>query len=180
MKNLIAIGVFFLTVSSFAQNGPKWSTPVMDIPYGTELDSSVSLKIDKGFLFADLIKDSNDTRIFFHKDIQSLSKVRIVNNQTNELIAKGRGSYFFGSARFEFADGETIKIQRKKNPNGYEIIGPYGVLFKVENQGIGYAKTYSDQELLIQAFYVFDRIKETQTPTEEYNQFYSYPYTSRY
>lgn len=177
MKNLLLLAVFLFSVATFAQSSSPWSTPVLDIPYQSEGDLPVSLKIDKGFLYADLTQSTEEMRIFYNKDIQNIHQVRIVDS-SNELIARGRGSYLFGTARFVFADGDVMKVKRKKHPNGYEIIGPYGVLFKVENQGIGYAKTYNEKDFLLQAYYVFDRIKSTHTPTEEYYQFYPNPYTS--
>lgn len=77
-------------------------------------------------------------------------------------------------------DGEVLKLRKKKNPIGYEVIGPYGVLFKVENHGISPVNTVSDKDFLTQAFFVFDRIRHTQSPpadevmiiytTNSYNQ----------
>ncbi len=178
MRFLFAIAALLLTSSAYSQSNPKWSTPVHQVNYGDETGQATSLNIDQGYRFADLISESDEVRFFYNKDAQSVHNARIVDKRTNEVIARGKGSYFFGTARFEFTDGETLKLKRKRNTNGYEIIGPYGVLFSVENQGIGYAKTYGEKDFLLQAFYVFDRVKETQSPSEEYYQFFSYPYTS--
>ncbi|UZD22455.1 hypothetical protein PBT90_03305 [Algoriphagus halophytocola] len=180
MKNLLTITVFLISMGSYAQSSSGWSTPVLEIPYQSESESPVSLKIDKGFMYADFTHSAEKVRIFYNKDIQNIHQVRIVDSQSNELIARGRGSYFFGTARFVFADGEVMKVKRKKNPNGYDIIGPYGTLFKVENQGISPTKTYNEKDLILQAYYVFDRIKTTQTPTEEIYQNFSSLNTSTY
>lgn len=178
MKYFFAIAALFLASSAFAQTNPTWSTPVHQLKYGNEEGQLTSLKIDQGYRFADLKNESTDLRFFYNKDKQSIHNARIVDKKTNGDLARGKGSFFFGTARFEFKDGETIKLKRKRNANGYEIIGPYGVLFTVENQGISYAKTYGEKDFLLQAFYVFDRIKETQSPSEEYYQVYTSSYYS--
>ncbi|TXE12176.1 hypothetical protein [Algoriphagus aquimarinus] len=178
MRFLFAIVALLLTSSAYSQSNPTWSTPAHQIKYGDEAGKQTNLNIDQGYRFADLKSESTELRFFYNKDAQSIHNARIVDKQTNEEIARGKGSYFFGTARFEFKDGETIKLKRKRNANGYEIIGPYGVLFNVKNQGIGYAKTYGEKDFLLQAFYVFDRVKETLSPSDEYYQVYTTSYYS--
>lgn len=89
---------------------------------------------------------------------------RIVDQESKLQVARGRGSYFWGNGRFEFIDGDIFKVKIKRNKMGYEVIGPYGPLFIVENHGIKPVKTFNEKDFLAQAFYVFARIKSTQTP----------------
>ena len=178
MRFLFAIAALLVTSSAYSQSNSAWNTPALQIKYGDDSGSQTRLNIDQGFRFADLESESSDIRFFYNKDKQSLHNARIVDKQSNEEMARGKGSYFFGTARFEFSDGETIKLKRKRNANGYEIIGPYGVLFNVQNQGIASAKTFGDKDFLLQAFYVFDRVKETQSPSDEYYQVYTTSYYS--
>ena len=178
MKYFFAIAAFCLASSGFSQSNSTWNTPVHQLTYGDDKEPQTNLMIDQGYRFADLKREATELRFFYNKDAQSIHNARIVDKKTNETLARGKGSFFFGTARFEFKDGETIRLKKKRNANGYEIIGPYGILFSVENQGIGYAKTYGEKDFLLQAFYVFDRVKETQSPSDEYYQVYTSAYYS--
>lgn len=70
-----------------------------------------------------------------------------------------------------------MDLMRNRGANGYEIIGPYGAVFKVENQKIEPTITYTERDLLTQAFFVFDRIRSTQSPPAEIILLYN-PYLS--
>jgi hypothetical protein len=64
----------------------------------------------------------------------------------------------------EFIDGENLELKIRINRNGYTIIGPCGPLFLVENQKIKSPQTYTEKDMLAQAFFVFDRVRTTREP----------------
>lgn len=121
------------------------------------------MKVDPGFNYADLSHEERNYRILTY-GTNKIKYARIIDQDSKLQIARGRGSYFWGNARFEFVDGDVFKLKMKRNRTGYEIIGPYGSLFVVENFGISPVKTLNDKDFLIQSLYVFDRIKSTQKP----------------
>lgn len=83
------------------------------------------------------------------------------------MVARGRGSFFWRTGKFTFDNGEEIKVVRKDNANGYEILGPFGMLFKVENHGVTPVKIYNEMDFLAHAFFLFDRIRHIETPPAE-------------
>ncbi|ERM84225.1 hypothetical protein P872_15700 [Rhodonellum psychrophilum GCM71 = DSM 17998] len=169
MKSILPL-VFFLFAVVFntnAQINAVWSIPKQELIFGDKQAEMAKMWIDPGFRFADIEFQDKSFRVFFHRNKPILKKARIVDNETQMEVARGRGDFFWGSARFIFETGENIKVLRKRNPNGYEIIGPYGTLFKVENHGISPVKIFNEKDFLAQAFFIFDRIKDTQTPPAE-------------
>lgn len=159
------IFMFLFTSQAFSQTDSKWKVPLLEVAY--EGENEVKMKIDPGFRFAELENGDKTYRLFFHKNRPVLPFARIVDQETGKEIARGRGSYFFGNARFEFSDGREVKIKKIRNPNGYEIIGPYGPLFVVENHAVSQSMTYQESDFLTQAHFLFSRIKETQSPPAE-------------
>lgn len=113
------------------------------------------LNIDPSFRFADLRQDDRVFRLFYDNNNAIIKRARIVDQHSNLMVARGRGSYFWGTARFEFIGGEVFKVKLDRNRNGYEIIGPNGPLFKVENFGISPVKTLNERDFLAQAFFLF-------------------------
>jgi len=100
-------------------------------------------------------------------DKQNFNQIRIINAKTKEEIARSKGGWGLGNAHLLFEDGLNYVMKREKNPNGYTIVGPYGPVFKVESQKIEATNIITKEDLLIQAFFVFDRIRTTQRfPTE--------------
>lgn len=165
-----------------AQPSPssQWKTPMLEVNFVSDTGDNAQMEIDKGFQYADLDYNGRQFHLFFHRGIDLIKKARITEPKTDLLIARGKGSYFWGTARFQFVDGETYKVKKKRNANGYEIIGPNGLLFKVQDYAIVPVKPLTEKDLLAQAFYVFEQIKITQgTPpdVEIYNT-YNYPSTS--
>ncbi len=173
MKNLLLIGAFLLTSGLFAQTNAQWKTPMYQVNFESEEGPDATMEIDKGYLYADLEYEGREYHLFFHQDIEKIRKARIIDNKTKLQIARGKGSDFWGNARFEFVDGEGFKIKRKRIANGYEIIGPYGTIFKVENHAISPVLPFNEKDLLAQAFYVFERIKSTQSPPSDVLIMYS-------
>ncbi len=168
MKTTLAF-VFLLVAAQFsnAQSHAEWSIPKQEIVFGDAQGEVAKMWIDPGFRFADIEFKESSYRIFYHRNNAIFKNARIVENESQNVVAKGRGGFFWRSGRFIFDGGDEIKILRKRNPNGYEIIGPYGPLFKVENHGVSPVKIFNEKDFLAQAFFLFDRIKETQTPPAE-------------
>ncbi|GAA0878237.1 hypothetical protein GCM10009119_12050 [Algoriphagus jejuensis] len=151
-----------------------------EVTFSSDGETQAKMEIDQGYRFADLELEERSFHLFFNRDNASLKNARIVEPQSKLQIARGKGSYFWGNARFEFVGGEVYKIKRKKNVNGYEIIGPYGTLFKIENHAMTKVSTYNEHDFLAQAFFVFERIKVTQSRPSDviiYTSNY-YPVTS--
>lgn len=150
-----------------AQEKSSWTSPMHEVKFVSGDSDDALMSIDPGFQYADLQQENRHFRLFFHKDNAIIKNARIVDQQSKLVVAKGRGSYFWGSARFEFVDGEEFRVKRKRNPNGYEIIGPYGPLFTVENFGISPVNTLNEKDFLAQAFFVFEQIRTTQKPPSD-------------
>jgi hypothetical protein len=171
---LLSLTLFGLHNSILAQDTPGWSVPVHDVKYLDEQGRATNRKIDRGFQYADLYQKDQVVRFFFNKNRANISQARIVNQDKNELIGRGKGSFFFGSAKIVFADGTVYKLRRSRNPNGYDILGPNGLLFKVENLGIASVSPITEKDFLMQTFFVFDRIRATQLPPADITHIY-YP-----
>jgi len=167
-KNAI---LFFFSFLSFglvqAQEKAGWNTPMQKIQFVADENEQATMSVDRGYKFADLEYKGRNYRMFFNRDQASFKKARIVDQDSKLQIARGKGNINMGSGRLEFIDGEVLNLKRKNNPNGYEVIGPYGKVFEVENQGINPVKTLSEKDFLAQAFFVFDRIKSTQSPPSD-------------
>ncbi len=167
-KTTLFFFVFFFIIGWVnGQEKQGWNTPMQKIQFTADEKEQATMSVDRGFKFADLEYKGRNYRIFFNRDQASFKKARIVDQDSKLEIARGKGNINGGSGRFEFIDGEVLKLKRKNNPNGYEVIGPYGILFEVENQGISPVKTLSEKDFLAQAFFVFDRIKSTQSPPSD-------------
>lgn len=169
MKSSLLFSILFIGFQAilFAQKSPSWSVPHYEVKYSDDKGEVASLKIDQGFQYADLDQDGKPIHIFFKRNQPLVKHARIVNQSSGEQIARGKGGFFLNNARMEFADGTIINLRKKRNPNGYEIIGPYGTLFKVENFGIVSVSTLTQKDFLTQAFFVFNQIRATQKPPIE-------------
>ena len=179
MKNsLLFIPLLFASFGmANAQNVGQWNTPMYEVSFKSDSGEEAKMEIDKGYRYADLDFDGRKFHLFFNHDDKRIKMARIMEPKTNLQVARGRGSYFWGNARFEFVDGEVYKVKKKNHANGYEIIGPYGTLFKVENHAITPVKPINEKDFLTQAFYVFERIKVTQSNPSDVMIFYSSYYT---
>lgn len=164
--------IFIYSGFATAQSAPEWKAPMYQVSFISNTGEEAKMEIDKGYRYADLDYDGRTFHLFFNKNINGINKARIIDAKTNLQMARGKGSYFWGNARFEFIDGTTYKVIKKNNANGYEIIGPYGTLFKVENHAISAVKPINEKDFLTQAFYVFERIKITQSNPSDVMIFY--------
>lgn len=171
-NNLLTFTVLLMSFGITSAQNAEWKAPMHQVKFTSDSEEEVKMEIDKGYRYADLDFEGRKFHLFFNRDITNIKKARIVEPKTNLQIARGKGSYFWGNARFEFVDGEVYKLKRKNNANGYEIIGPFGTLFKVENHAIIPVETINEKDFLAQAFYVFYRIKETQSAPEDINMFF--------
>lgn len=175
MKNILLIlPLFFLSLGLVtAQSAAEWKAPMYQVNFESDTGVEAKMEIDKAYQYADLDYDDRAFHLFFHNDVTNIKKARIIEPKTNLQVARGKGSYFWGNARFEFVDGEVYKVKKKNKANGYEIIGPYGTLFNVENHAISPVETLNEKDFLTQAFYVFERIKVTQRTPANVMVFYS-------
>ncbi|MBN7811271.1 hypothetical protein J0A68_09900 [Algoriphagus sp. H41] len=166
MKKLALLSLILLGLAPAlsAQTKADWTLPLHEIEFLDEQGEKAKLKVDPGFDYADLEKNGDKIRFFFNRNNTNFRQARIVDNESSELIARGKGGFFFGGAKMVFADGTVVNLKKEKNPNGYQVIGPHGSIFKVENQGISPVSTLSQAEFLTQTFFVFDRIRATQEP----------------
>jgi hypothetical protein len=161
-----AISFFFILGAASAQSEEGWTIPMQEIIFKNHQGEPTRMRIDPGLRYADIIYQDKSYRLFYHKNAVDFNRARIFNNETQEEIGRGKGA-FLGLDRFIFENGEVIKLKRKRSPNGYVIIGPYGVLFEVQNHGIKPIKTFEETDFLVQAFFIFDRIKKTRKPPSE-------------
>lgn len=159
--------ILTLAVAAKAQETSGWTPPMQEVKFISPDSEDVMMSVDPGFQYADLQKEDRLFRLFFHKNNAIIKNARIIDQNSKLVVARGKGSYFWGSARFEFVDGEEFPVKRKRNPNGYEIIGLYGPLFTVENFGISPVKTLNEKDFLAQAFFVFEQIKTSQKPPSD-------------
>jgi hypothetical protein len=164
MKN---ITLLFLCILGFisVSNGQTeigWKPNLNEVKFVAQTGEESVLGIDPGLRCANLQHQGRDYRLFYNRNDIRSKNIRIVDQKSGLQIARGRGNIFWGSGRIEFIDGEIVKLRRKNNPNGYTIIGPYGELFKVENQAMSPVKTVGEKDFLSQAFFFFEWIKITQ------------------
>lgn len=169
MKKPLILFFFFLLSFGLVKGQEKmgWNTPMQKLQFVADENEQATMSVDRGYKFADLEYKGRNYRIFYNRDQASFKKARIVDQDSKLELARGRGNINWGSGRFEFIDGEVLKLKRKNNPNGYKVIGPYGVLFEIENHGISPVKSLSEKDFLTQAFFVFNWIKSTQSPTSD-------------
>lgn len=163
-STLLFLISFFLIGWANGQEKQGWIPSMQTIQFVADEKEQASMSVDGGYKFADLEYKGRNYRIFFNRDQAIFKKARIVDQDSKLEIARGRGNINGGSGRLEFIDGEVLKLKRKNNPNGYNIIGPYGILFEVKNHGISPVKALVEKDFLAQAFFVFERIKSTQSP----------------
>jgi hypothetical protein len=169
MKNMTLLFLCilgFISVSN-GQTEAGWKPQLNEVKFVAQTGAESVLGVDPGFRYANLSHDRRDYRMFYHRNIIKNKNIRIVDQKSGLEIARGRGTFFWGSGRIEFIDGEIIRLKRKNDPNGYTIIGPYGELFKVENQAMGKVKTYGEKDFLAQAFFFFEWIRITQNPPQD-------------
>ena len=174
---LLLTSLFILFGSVVAHESQTWQTPMHEVKFLENGSEEAIMKVDPGFNYADLSHEERNYRIFYVYSTGKIKHARIIDQDSKLQIARGKGSYFWGNARFEFVDGDVFNLKMKRNRTGYEIIGPYGPLFVVENFGISPVKTLNEKDFLTQAVFVFDRIKNTQKPPADVI-YYSAPVTT--
>lgn len=167
MKTTLSFVLMYLSIFVFsnAQTQGDWSIPKDEIVLKDDQGDIAKIWIDHGFDYADLSYQGRSFRVFYNRNNPKFKQARIVDNDSKLQIAKGKGGLFGGSGKFIFVNGDEIKVRQKNNPNGYEIVSPNGILFKVENHGVSPLKTSTETDFLAQSFFLFRRIKATQTPT---------------
>jgi hypothetical protein len=168
MKIPLSLFMLFFSAAllSYGQKGSGWDILKHEILFNDEHGEVAKMWMDPGLRYADISYDGRSYRVFYHNNISKFKRARIYDNESKIEIGRAKGN-LGGSGRFIFINGEQIHVKRKRYPNGYEIVGPYGPLFKVENHGVSSVKTYQETDFLVQAFFLFDRIKVTQTPPAE-------------
>lgn len=166
-KSALLFSLVLILATANAQENQTWETPMHTIKFMANGSEEATMKVDPGLNYADLSHDERTFRLLFQYGSSFIKHARIIDQDSKLQVARGRGSYFWGNARFEFVDGDVFKVKMKRNRTGYEIIGPYGPLFVVENFGIKSVKTLNEKDFLAQAFYVYGHIKATQKPPTE-------------
>lgn len=156
--------ILFVFGTAKAQEAQIWKTPMHEVKFIANGTEEAIMRVDPALNYADLSHHERIYRLLFVYSTGKIKHARIIDQDSKLQVARGRGSYFWGNGRFEFIDGDIFKVKIKRNKMGYEVIGPYGPLFIVENHGIKPVKTLNEKDFLAQAFYVFARIKSTQTP----------------
>jgi hypothetical protein len=156
--------VLIMLGNVYGQENQTWQTPMHEVKFIDNGTEEAIMKVDPALNYADLSHNERMYRLLFIYGPGKIKHARIIDQDSKLQVARGKGSYFWGNARFEFIGGDVFRVKLNRNRNGYEIIGPYGPLFIVENFGISPVKTLNEKDFLMQAFYVFDRIKTTQTP----------------
>lgn len=175
-KIILAIsGVFMLFASGYAQKS-TWQTPSFDVPLISEDENLVNLEIDKSLEFADLHLGSKSYRILLNK---TEKKCKIVDLESDDIFAEGKSLNSLQSANLIFEDGEKFAFEKKKKKEGYEIIGPSGLLVNVENRGLAPVEVKNEKELIAQSIFVFKRIKDLYRETPDVYNFYT-DYTSSF
>ncbi|MEN2281110.1 hypothetical protein AAGF08_03160 [Algoriphagus sp. SE2] len=178
MKNsILGISLFILIIGSgFAQTS-TWETPTFAVPLVSEDQSLANLEIDKSLEYADLILGSKSYRILLNN---SNKKCKIIDLESDQLFAEGNSLNSFQSGNLAFMDGEIFNFEKRKKKEGYEIIGPSGLLFNVENRGLAPLKVNSEKELIAQSVFVFKRIKDLNRQLPDVYNFYTDYYSSLY
>jgi hypothetical protein len=171
MKHLFLL-LAIIILANFHAIAQDWQVPKHSVLFKNGDKLVGTMDIDPGFRFADLLFEGKSYRIFYHRNSSTFPRARIVDNVTQKIIARGKGMYFFNRGSFVF-DQEEVKLIQKRNPNGYTITGPNGTLFKVENHGVVPVKHFNDKDFLIQAFFLFERIRMTQKPPAEVVMIYT-------
>ncbi|WP_026951165.1 hypothetical protein [Algoriphagus mannitolivorans] len=169
----LLIGLLILSFQANSQSTASWEVPMIEVKYQAPRGETTFLKVDSGFRYADLAFDNRSFRLFYQHNRQSIKNIRMVDQNSKLQIARGRGGSFFGNSRVVFVDGTEVKLKRKNFANGYEITGPYGPLFLVENHAITPTKTYQESDFLTQAMFIFGRIQSTQKPPSDIIYFYN-------
>lgn len=173
----LLFGLMILSFQVKSQSAASWEVPMIEVKYQESGGENTLLKVDPGFQYADLHYDGRVFRMFYNNANGILKNARIVDQDSKLQVGRGKGSYFWGNARFEFVGGEVFKLKRTRNRNGLEIIGPFGPVFIVENFGINPVKPLNEQDFLAHTFFVFDQIKATQKPPADVI-YYAAPVTS--
>ncbi|MFC3417415.1 hypothetical protein [Algoriphagus hitonicola] len=167
-KSILSTAVFLFSFYWVnAQSSSTWEIPMIEVNYQDSKGEEAILKVDPGFRYAELESEERNYRLFYHRNRPFIKDIRILDQRSDSQIARGKGGFFFGNARIEFADGSEIKLRRKRSPNGYEITGTYGPLFLVKNHAFTPTKTFEESDFLAQAMFLFRRIQETQNPPTE-------------
>jgi len=168
MKRLSLLLLLFTLIQyTHAQSFSDWAIPSQKMVLKNEHGEVARMWMGPGLKYADINYQEKSYRVFYHRDNPIIARARIIDNESKKLVARGRGSFFWRTGKFVFDSGEEIKIVRKDKANGYDILGPYGMLFKVENHGITPVKIYNEMDFLAHAFFMFDRIRHIETPPAE-------------
>lgn len=176
-KTFLGISLFLMiTASGFAQS-PTWETPTIEVPLVSDGETLANLEIDKSLEYADLILGSKSYRILLNN---SNKKCKIIDLGSDRLFAEGKSLNSYQSANLAFTDGENFNFEKKKKKEGYDIIGPSGLLFSVENRGLAPVEVKNDKELIAQSIFVFKRIKDLNRQIPDVYNFYTDYYSSLY
>jgi hypothetical protein len=125
--------------------------------------------------FADLHLGSKSYRILLNN---SEKKCKIIDLKSDEIFAEGKSLNSFQLANLTFKDGEKFLFKKKRKKEGYEIIGPSGLLINVENRGLAPIEVKNEKELIAQSIFVFKRIKDLNRQIPDVYNFYTDYYST--
>lgn len=176
-KSLVLIALLIgIVISSKAQQS-NWELPKITIPLVSEGEEIANLGVEKSLEYADLKVGSKSYRILLNN---SSKKCKIIDLGSEELVAEGKSLNSYQLANLTFSDGEVFNFERRKKKEGYEIIGPSGLLFSVENRGVASVEVTNNKELIAQSIFVFKRLRDLYKQTPDVYNFYTDYYSSLY
>lgn len=176
-KITLLLSGILLTVGSVLAQTSTWQIPTIEVPLVSEGEAKANLEIEKSLEFADLHLGSKSYRILLNK---SEKKCKIIELGSDQVYAEGKSLNSFQSGNLIFTDGDEFIFEKKKKKEGYEIIGPSGLLFNVENRGLAPVEVKNEKELIAQSIFVFKRIKDLYRETPDVYNFYTDYYSSLY
>ncbi|WP_373399382.1 hypothetical protein V8V91_06545 [Algoriphagus halophilus] len=100
--------------------------------------------------------------------------------ESDKVLAEGKSLNSFQLANLTFTDGEVLNFEKKKKKEGYDIIGPSGLLFSVENRGVASVEVTNEKELIAQSIFVFKRLRDLYRQTPDVYNYYTDYYSSLY
>ncbi|MBN3518558.1 hypothetical protein JYB62_00970 [Algoriphagus lutimaris] len=163
-------------ISSNAQQS-NWELPKINIPLVTEGEEIANLGVEKSLEYADLNVGSKSYRILLNN---SSKKCKIIDLESDQVLAEGKSLNSFQLANLTFTDGEVFNFEKKKKKEGYDIIGPSGLLFSVENRGLASIEVNNEKELIAQSIFVFKRLRDLYRQTPVVYNYYTDYYSSLY
>lgn len=176
-KSILLIALLISSVISTNAQESSWELPKINIPLVSEGEEIANLGVEKSLEYADLKVGSRSYRILLNN---SSKKCKIIDLESDRVLAEGKSLNSFQLANLTFTDGEVLNFEKKKKKEGYDIIGPSGLLFSVENRGVASVEVTNEKELIAQSIFVFKRLRDLYRQTPDVYNYYTDYYSSLY